>query len=45
MTVTIDLPPQVKQVYREMAAVKGVPFDALVRDPVIASMPLIPRTA
>ena len=32
MTVTIDLPPQVEQVYRELAAVQGVPLHALVRD-------------
>ena len=42
MTVTIDLPPQIEQVYREMAAVKGVPIDALVRDAVIASIPATP---
>jgi hypothetical protein len=36
MTVTFDLPPQVEQAYREIAAAKGVPVDALVREVVIA---------
>jgi hypothetical protein len=36
MTVTFDLPPQVEQAYREMAAAKGVPVEALVREAVIA---------
>ena len=39
MTVTIDLPPQVEQAYLELAAVTGVPVDALVRDAVVASVP------
>jgi hypothetical protein len=38
VTVTIDLPPQLEQAYREMAAVQGVSLNALVRDAVISSV-------
>lgn len=44
MTVTIDLPPQVEQAYRELAAVTGVPVDTLVRDAVVASIPIAPAS-
>ena len=35
MTMTIDLPSQVEQAYREIATAKGVPVDTLVLEAVI----------
>ncbi len=39
MTVTINLPPQIEQAYRDLAAFQGVPLDMLVYDALVASSP------
>jgi tRNA(fMet)-specific endonuclease VapC len=39
MTVTLDLPPDVEQAYNAEAQAKGVPFDDLVREVLIARQP------
>lgn len=45
MTVRIELPPQVEQAYLAYAHAKGVSVDDIVREVVIAGLPLAPPAA
>ena len=39
MTINLDLPPQIEQAYRAEAQARGVSFDEIVREVLIARRP------